>query len=278
MTFAKILIPIPDRADIENAAKLAFALAAQFEAEVEGLYATVHPRDQFIIQDEAGAPFQLEALMKEAEAQAAEAEKKVREQFDALTGSHPDINTSFVARKGNIPSIVARRARVSDLVVIGRFSGGNGDPWLDIRESALFQSGRPVITVPDGEVPPDTGKTVVIGWKDSLEAARAVGAAKPFISRAERVRVIAVGDESADEQSLASLQDYLSHFSPNVEVARIGEGKRNTGELIAKDAAEQDSPLLVIGAYSHWRWKEWAFGGVTEYMLHSAGVPVLMAH
>ncbi|MBT5558364.1 MAG: universal stress protein, partial [Proteobacteria bacterium] len=36
--------------------------------------------------------------------------------------------------------------------------------------------------------------------------------------------------------------------------------------------------LMVMGAYSHSRLRETMFGGVTEYMLNRANIPVLMLH
>jgi nucleotide-binding universal stress UspA family protein len=36
--------------------------------------------------------------------------------------------------------------------------------------------------------------------------------------------------------------------------------------------------LLVMGAYSHWRWQERVFGGVTEHVLRNARMPVMMSH
>jgi nucleotide-binding universal stress UspA family protein len=36
--------------------------------------------------------------------------------------------------------------------------------------------------------------------------------------------------------------------------------------------------MRVMGAYGHRRWKEWAFGGVTQYVLRHATLPVLMMH
>lgn len=41
---------------------------------------------------------------------------------------------------------------------------------------------------------------------------------------------------------------------------------------------EVGGALLVMGACSHARWQERIFGGVTEYVMHNARIPVLMAH
>jgi nucleotide-binding universal stress UspA family protein len=35
---------------------------------------------------------------------------------------------------------------------------------------------------------------------------------------------------------------------------------------------------VVMGAYGHWRWREWMFGGATDHVLRNPSVPVLMIH
>ncbi|MCP4237358.1 MAG: universal stress protein, partial [Aestuariibacter sp.] len=35
--------------------------------------------------------------------------------------------------------------------------------------------------------------------------------------------------------------------------------------------------LLIMGAYGHSRLREWAFGGVTESIMHQMTVPVIMS-
>jgi nucleotide-binding universal stress UspA family protein len=33
-----------------------------------------------------------------------------------------------------------------------------------------------------------------------------------------------------------------------------------------------------MGAYGHWRWREWVFGGVTQDVLRNTAVPILMSY
>lgn len=278
MQLAKILLPVHDRADIAPMAKTAFTLAARFGAEVEGLFPSIHPRDQFLIQDEAGAPFQLEALIREAEKQAREANKRAEKRFKEIASSHPKVSSNFVAMEGVVATSVAHRGRVSDLTVIGTIREDEADLWLDVREGAIFRSGRPVVVAPEGEISDATGNTLVIAWKDGLEASRAVAAARPFIARAESVHVVSAGDDGSNEASLKEVQGYLSHYNGNVKTAIIGKGKRNTAELLVEEATRHSDALLVMGAYSQWRWKELVFGGMTDYVLRSTPVPALMAH
>ena len=54
--------------------------------------------------------------------------------------------------------------------------------------------------------------------------------------------------------------------------------EKNIGETLISTCETHRSALLVMGAYSHWRWHERVFGGVTEHVLREARTPVLMAH
>jgi hypothetical protein len=61
-------------------------------------------------------------------------------------------------------------------------------------ESALFDSGRPVLIVlPLAHEPASAlGETIVVSWNGSTETARAVSFAMPFLLKARRVVVLTV--------------------------------------------------------------------------------------
>lgn len=280
MRLAKILLPLMDSASAEAMSQVAFALARRFGAEVEGLHASLSPRDQFMIQDEAGAFIQLEAMIEEAEERARKARNSAKKRFSELAAAHSDVSSHFMAVEGNVSTIVGQRGRVADLTVIGSIDAEQDDTdWgIEVREGAIFQTGRPVIVAPPGAATAGLGDTVVIAWKDGVEAARAIGAARPFLSEAKRVHIVTAGADAASKQSLDDVETYVSSYSNSVSTAEIGAGKRNVAELLMEEAMSHEGTLLVMGAYSQWRWKEWAFGGVTDYMLRKTRLPVLMAH
>jgi len=53
---------------------------------------------------------------------------------------------------------------------------------------------------------------------------------------------------------------------------------RSTGETILATGASQDCDLLIKGAYTQSRLREWIFGGATRHIVANATLPVLMAH
>jgi hypothetical protein len=75
---------------------------------------------------------------------------------------------------------LACEARSADLVVIGQ-TRGPGDAYSALDPGgAVLKIGRPTLIVPDG-VDALRAEHVVIGWKDSREARRAVQDAIPFL-------------------------------------------------------------------------------------------------
>lgn len=280
MKLARILLPVHEHTDIKPMAETAFTLAARFGSCVEGIYPSIRPVDQFIMQDEAGASLQYQKLLDEAKQQLKASQKAAKEIFNRHADRYPDIPTNFLGCEGNIAGIIGQRGRLSDMTVIGTALEKDlvAPFWSDIRDGAIFQSGRPVVVASQDKISKRLGDTLVIAWKDGIEAARAVAAARPLLASAKAIHILSVGPHRAAKKSLKQLEAYLSLYNTDIDVSIIGKNKRNVAELLGAKAAQYDDALLVMGAYSQWRWKEWAFGGVTEYMLHEAPVPVLMAH
>lgn len=263
---------------MEAVANTAFALAERFGAQVEGVYAYTSPNQQIQIYYDAAGPVYHESLIKDAEARTEAAIKRARDIFNQVAKPRSGTKSKFVTMDNGTMAGVAGRARVSDLTVIGTEPVDNAALWMDIRDAAIFQSGRPVIVAPSGEVSANVGETLVIGWKDSVEAARAVFAAGPFLPAAKSVRLISVGKDAVALDKLKEVEAYLALHAKEVKAQVVGEGKSNSEELLLAEAGKYPDALLVMGAYSQWRWKEWVFGGVTEYVLGKTAVPVLMAH
>lgn len=278
MQVVKILLPIQGRTDMDAIANTAFSLAERFNAQVEGLYAYTAPRDQIRPYYEAPPPALYESLLKDLEQRSETARKRAKETFGQLAKPYRGITSRFLAMDGGTAHGVARQGRVADLIVIGAACKQDTGTWLDIRDAAIFQTGRPVMIVPEGPVPTEPGKTVVIGWKGTVEAARAVMAAKPFLSNAKAIHLVSAGRDAVSRAELKDVQTYLSLHSDTVKAAIVGADRPDTAELLLEEAGKHSDVLLVMGGYSHWRWRERVFGGVTEYMLQNANVPVLMAH
>ena len=153
--------------------------------------------------------------------------------------------------------------------------GAEADPfWSSARDAALFHSGRPLLAMPeawDGAI----GETVVVAWKNSVEAVRAL-AARPFLQEAKRVKLVSIAERSK-EPSAAAVTDYLAKSGLGVEVVELAANAGDAGPILL-EAATGRNVLLVMGAYGHWRWREFVFGGATDYVLRNTPVPALLMH
>jgi nucleotide-binding universal stress UspA family protein len=148
---------------------------------------------------------------------------------------------------------------------------------LDTIEGALIDSGRPLLIAaasPLTTVP----ETVVIAWKATREAARAVTAALPFLEIARQIVVMTVAeDHGVLEDEAERLMAGLRWRGVPVAVRHLQPDGHNAADKLLA-AAREDDALLVMGGYGHSRLREWIFGGFTQHVLGGAELPVLMAH
>jgi len=175
----------------------------------------------------------------------------------------------FDARQG-----IGRLA--ADLIVTGGVDGDNVFRAVDVGSLALG-AGRPVL-VTAGNIEHIRAKTVLVAWKDTREARRALADALPFLAKANEV-VVATIDSNRDETSRDSLDD--------VAVFLDRHGIRARTELIAGEADGDrlltfarsiHADLIVSGAYGHSRLREWAFGGVTRTLIEESGISRFMSY
>ena len=183
---------------------------------------------------------------------------------------------TWADRVGEIETEVARFGRVSDLIVLQRVAPG----WIRAQrcfDAAVFESGRPALLVPE-KLPFDITDHVIIAWNGSLEASRAVLGAMPLLHLANRVSIFAAPQYDAESVDPDDLAEALSWHGIRAHmIASPGSGS-STGEALVGAATRQRATLIVMGAYTHSRLRQRFLGGVTEYLLAHAPVPLLMSH
>ena len=175
---------------------------------------------------------------------------------------------------------LAREARCADLVIIGR-TRSLGDAYSSLDPgAALLRIGRPILLVPDG-VSLLRADRVLVGWKDTREARRAVRDALPFLRTARHVTIVEIcqaGEEDSAAGHINDVTHYLARHGisggPRVILDRDVSGAQQLTNL----AQEEGADLLVVGAYGHSRLGEWFFGGVTRDLLATSPICCLMSH
>ena len=179
----------------------------------------------------------------------------------------------------------ARQALYADLMVLGQCAYERleaADVPSDFVESVMSASGKPALVVPWAGAVRDPAGTVVIAWKETPQAARAVAAAMPLLQRARRVHVVtwAYGEPetTVGGSPALTLDSYLRAHAVEATWHRYGDEPPHSGELLLSTACDLEADLLVMGCYGHGRVREWVLGGMSRTILQSMTLPVLMAH
>ena len=284
-----ILVPFCDDDRAEAALQTALSIAGRYDGHVEGLHAWRTPQ---IIAGE-GVVFPSESLARltdESKQFAASAHQR----FDAVIkaadipyraiGAAADgVSCSWREGEGVESEIVGDYGRLFNMIVMGRNELGTSVDWKATLEAALFESGRPVLIVPHSP-PPETGERVALAWNDSIEASRAVAAAMPVLRGAGEVIVLRAREKiSAEDKKAASgeaddLVRYLAWNGIAAEARCLDAAGESEGGVLLAAAVAWKADLLVMGGYTHSRFRQMLIGGVTRHMLTEAEVPVLMAH
>jgi nucleotide-binding universal stress UspA family protein len=168
-------------------------------------------------------------------------------------------------------------ARHSDLVIMGRSKRPNGLP-PDLVELLLMGCGRPLLLT-GTTAPRNLTGIIMVCWRDTADAARAVTAATPLLTRATRVVFAAVNEGRDDNRD--SVQEAASQFRWNgvaTTAESVAANGRPPAEVLASLAKSCGADLMVMGAYGRSRTRELIFGGCTQAVLRQAELPVFLLH
>jgi nucleotide-binding universal stress UspA family protein len=187
------------------------------------------------------------------------------------------VTAEWQTQIGRLSDCVASLARTTDLTVVGR-SPSNAGVGAEVLEAGMMTTGRPVL-IASSAGPGALGKTVVIAWRDTQEAGRAVAAAIPFIESAERVIIVSVNASAGEmDEACERLRKMLSWHNPNVTTTILAPQKDSASDIVLAEAVKLGAGLLVMGGYGHNPLREAIFGGFTQHVVSSADIPVLMIH
>ena len=274
-----------------NAVNTAFMLGKSYTAHLRFLHISVDPNsyaNTYGCGDAYAYPDLRDVAYKENEVRMQKAKKYIETlaaHYKVLlesAGSPAHHSSACFAHLTGYPgTIIAEEGRLCDLIVIGH--PGKHVLYHDAVVPALFDTGHPVMLLPPVQKEPselEDYKTVVISWKSSIEAARAITNAIPFLENAEKVFVVIANgnSETYDLAPEAPVLAYLHTHNIHAQVVVVTAGNLEAGEALLAKAKELNADLLVMGAYAHTRLREMILGGVTNYMLEKADIPLFLSH
>ncbi len=290
-----IYLPITDAGDLADCLAEALPLARAFGGHVCVDFIRPDPRGNIPFVGEGLTADVIQDLVEAAEREGrARADRALAVFRDHLAAGGVAIEEDEPARDeasarfhesvGLITERVGRMARVHDVSVVPRPGADHRPEASELFDEALFRSGRPVLLAPpraahERRSGPDRSpyRRVVIGWNGRAEAARAVADALALLRRAEEVDVVTVGDEHPERPGVEGLRRYLARHEIAARIVRR-PATHDVAEALLDHARERKADLLVLGAYSHSRWREMIVGGVTRHMVHHSPIALFMSH
>ncbi len=179
---------------------------------------------------------------------------------------------------------VALHARYADLAIMTAVDESSNDSIIvhPFFSALVFESGRPLLVIPPKHSIELPFGHVVVAWQPTREATRAVHDAMPLLRTASSVDVVTVdplvGECYDGALPGADIATHLARHNVKVNVVTLPLDGRSVADVLLDHASESRADLLVAGAYSHSRLREWVWGGTTRELLRKTWRPILFSH
>jgi nucleotide-binding universal stress UspA family protein len=287
----RVLVPLTGHSPDRRALVTAFLVSDRCRGLVDALCITPHAEVHTPTESTSIPSALLTQLHRIASEEQARVAASARQTFEEVCRQHNRVATEGTGvptsnqascrwreETGSTGDILPEEARLADLVVLAQDETARdlGAPGI---EAVLFGSGRALLLAPKSE-PTSVGTTVAIAWDGGRAASRAVAAAMPLLSHADRVLILS-GDHPAlgrasDPNRLA---ESLACHGITAVSHGVTAGGQHMSKVLMRSAVELGCDMLVMGAYGHSRFREMVLGGVTRGVLDApVDLPILMAH
>jgi len=267
-----VLLPVDQSDVMRSVMETCWRAADRFQATIEGV--ALRPAlAEIVVPDPIVA-----VTISPADWNEVEFCRETRALFDAFAVEHPapaGAGARFRWRGGSAieDGAIGSVARVFDLSVLGR--PGRGAGRMAAFESALFDSGRPVLMAPPRALK-TLGEIVLVHWNRSTETARALAFALPFLAKAKQIMILEAA--TVPGPSGKDALGYLAAHGIGATEKSIAPRNQRPGEAILAEASALGADLLIKGAYTQSRLRQMIFGGATSHIIAAAELPVLFAH
>ncbi|MBB4215820.1 nucleotide-binding universal stress UspA family protein [Rhizobium sp. BK212] len=274
MTFKSILTHFDIDAQPDHRFTFAINLAERCNAELVCISAA---QPLFVIEPSIGPTSGTKIMREEMEA----VETRQRDLHERIMRHAPFRNhVSWQTKAADPATFVVENARAADLIVLFDVEKGQARDYrrtVNIPD-VLLSAGRPAL-LPSASRAPLEAQTIVIAWKDTKESRRAIVDAMPLLILAQDVVVLSIEESHPiDEQALNDVVRFLSRHA--VPARSIIEPRQtgDAGMTIIEAADRLAADLIVAGAYSHNRFRERVFGGITRTLLHNNAISRLLSN
>ena len=279
MDYRVIVVHIDDSDRSEPRLEFATHVARVFDARLVGVYLV--PTREMTPFTSAMLP---DTVVLHRLRDSGAAQSRAEERFREASSRAGLVDIEWRAPAGPPLEAVAVHARYADITIIGQPAPDDAHPAFsrDLAHASLVGAGRPVLVVPFAGAPSPPAKNVLVAWNESRESARAVADALPWLRKAMHIVVMSITD--SDDEGIAetradrNIAEYLQCHDIPATIQHEVAAESDLGGLLLSRAALLGSDLLVMGDHSRPRLQQLVSGDVTQSMLNSMTIPVLMSH
>lgn len=290
MTLRRVLCPLlGSEADIPSLA-LSFTVARDLCCHLDVVFVRPDPSESLPYLGDGMSGTVVSDILQSAKKAGEEAAKTARLHFeqaardagveitDAPAGPGR-VSAKFGEKIGRLAEEVAIRSRLCDLVIFPDGAWDESPSLLFAFEAALMSSGRPIMLAPRGQPIHSFGAAAVIAWDGSVEAAHALSASMPFLSKASQIEIVTVNAPTATATLMTDdLMAYLAIHGLKATLHKLDSKGNPVGLVLLDFSADVGASLLVMGGYGHSRLRELILGGTTKRILSNARMPIFIAH
>ncbi len=277
MSYRTILVQTEDTVPGRMQVKAAIDLAKRFGAVLTGVYLKAEQIPAMFVGDAFSAVTLAESFLKEREELIAATSEKARVMFEAAA-TEAGVKFNWSEINGDSETTLTHTARRHDLSVLRREVQPVGGSTPILASEVAMASGSPVLILPEAGYPIPFGNSVLIGWKEGREAARAVHDAMPFLATAKTVTFFSVSHDAPEELDAFQIAYLEAHGCKSASVAIDRDEEQSTGDAIRRRSGIVGADMLVLGLYGHSRLQELLLGGVSRNMLSDLNLPMLVSH
>ena len=179
--------------------------------------------------------------------------------------------------RDSAPQAIVRFGLFHDLTILERISSEEGPEVLAFN-TALFDTGGPVLVTPPESRDGTIGEHVAVAWSPGPQSVRAVRSALPLLREAKTVTIVTNG--ANPEADPAPLATYLARNGIGTQSQSFSGAKltaRGRGRAMLAAVAETAADLLVMGAYGENRLSAiFGLGRATRKVVTAAPIPLLI--
>ena len=170
----------------------------------------------------------------------------------------------------------------ADLIIMAQESKENDRPdQRGVQEAVVRRSGRPVMIVPHGYMVEEIGRTLMIGWSPTREAARATHDALALAQTGAKAHVLVAGARkepgTAELDTAREMALGLERQGLTVNLMPLALAQESIASALQDEAQAHGADLIVTGGFGHSRLYDFVVGAVTHELLRDMRLPVLLS-